>query len=55
MNGSGLSVEQTFVGGTRDKPKNVCIGGYGSTDRAQRGPYKTAEGLVSSLLHGTLG
>ena len=40
--------------------------GRGSTDRAQRGPYKTTEGqyfpvrlelarLVSSLLYGTLG
>ena len=28
MNGSGQSVEQTFVGGTRDKPKNVCVGAY---------------------------
>ena len=46
--------------------RGILARGRGSTDRAQRGPYKTTEGqyspvrlelarLVSSLLYGTLG
>ena len=36
MNGSGLSVEQRFVGGgTCDKPKNVCVGGYKLNDHPE--------------------
>ena len=55
-----------FTNRARGPYRGILARGRGSTDRAQRGPYKTTSGqyspvrlelarLVSSLLYGTLG